>query len=199
MGIVHRWVVNDDLSAAITFGGKPISNADQPVNPEGDALRLLVSIDCHQVNQAIDQPLLPSDKYITVFSTYSPTDYFLDDVTFFGGAEELANIRLGYTQVQITDRKLMLDGVVGGAKLQPYELDAAVVPAFSFCSNTVPNGLVGCESLLDEYLFVCQLYSADLPICDGEALGLSDANGYLFIRKQCRGDQHDGLFFVQCA
>ncbi|WP_417760939.1 hypothetical protein [Shewanella sp.] len=199
MGIVYRLVVNDDVSAAITFGGMPTATAVQPVNPAGDALSLLVAIDCFQVNQAIGQTLLPSDKYITVFSSYSPTDYFLDEVTFFGGAEELANIRLGYTQVLITDRKLMLDGVVGGAKLQPYELDTGAFPAFSFFSNTVPNGLVGCESLLDEYLFVCQLYSADLPICDGEALGLRDANGYLFIRRQCRGDQHDGLFFVQCA
>lgn len=52
---------------------------------------------------------------------------------------------------------------------------------------------------MDDYYFVCQLYSADIPFKDGGVLGLSDANGYLFLKKEIDDYRDAGFFFVQTA
>ncbi len=72
-------------------------------------------------------------------------------------------------------------------------------PAFSFLSNQIPNGMIGSEKLIKEYDFICQLYSADIPSKDGGILGLSDAIGYLFLKKDIDDYNNAGLFFVQTA
>ena len=59
--------------------------------------------------------------------------------------------------------------------------------------------MVGYDKIIKDYDFICQLYSADIPSKDGGALGLSDAIGYLFLKKHIDDVDNAGLFFVQSA
>lgn len=58
---------------------------------------------------------------------------------------------------------------------------------------------MGRKNLLDDYDFVCQLYSSDIPARGGGALYLSDAIGYVFLKKEITDCNDAGFFFVQVA
>lgn len=81
------------------------------------------------------------------------------------------------------------------------EIEEQDFPAFSFFSSMLPNGVNGISHLLENYHFVCQIYSADFPAPYQDILGLSDANGYLLLRTGPASAQAplDGIFFVQIA
>lgn len=89
------------------------------------------------------------------------------------------------------------DGKRMGVKLR--SLNDIEYPTFSFISDKIPASIFDCNKLVDEYRFVCQVYSADIPSRDGGALGLSDAIGYLFLRKKIIDYSDAGFFFVQSA
>ncbi|ASA55374.1 DUF1963 domain-containing protein [Vibrio gazogenes] len=201
MNVVFKLNKIIDDYKGITSGGK--SNCSEwPNNPIGEKLELLFSINSNRANEYIGNSFFPHDTFIEVFSTYSKDRYFLDDVVYFGDEDELNYIKSGYTKVVIRKiSEVSCDNLSGSFKLdiEKYELDNSSYPAFSFLSKAIPNGLQGVETLLDEYYFVGQFYSADIPLRDGGVLGLSDANGYLFLRKQLQYNGDDGVFFVQTA
>ncbi|OKP23409.1 hypothetical protein [Serratia fonticola] len=192
---------NED--SGVKFGGGAFIEGEWPKNPIGEDLTLLLTIDSDKLNERVNTFKLPEGKYISVFSTYNENRYFLDDVVFFGDDVELNYIKSGFTRVTLSESsKLSVNSNnlnCKNVKLEVRELDSSDYPAFSFLSNEIPKGMVGYESLLSEYNFICQLYSADIPSEDGGVLGLSDAVGYLFLKKEIEDYNDAGLFFVQTA
>ncbi|WP_336764539.1 DUF1963 domain-containing protein [Paenibacillus sp. USHLN196] len=194
-------------NSGMWIGGEQAYIQDWPLNPEGQPLMHLFSIDCKKLLQHVPIPSLPADMYISVFSTYSASDYFLDQVTYTGDELEWnENILAGYTYVSITSQQHTSVGPVeciplSGVNLSETSLAEQDFPAFSFFSSTLSNGVNGIEHLLAHYQLVCQIYSADFPESYQDILGLSDANGYLFLRKGPASAEAplDGLFFVQTA
>ncbi|MFM2479651.1 DUF1963 domain-containing protein [Celerinatantimonas sp. MCCC 1A17872] len=208
MSTVYKLVCSDEKNSGAEFGGAPYINTDWPKNPDGEDLYNVINIDSNIINNHIGYDLLPTDTCISIFTTYSEEDYFLDDVTYFGDLDELDNIKSGYTKVIIKslNKYATKDECKGRCinknftvSLIPYELKDGDIPAFSFFSSQIPAGVSGLDDLLSEYYFACQLYSGDIPICNGELFGLTDANGYLLIRKELKNDGYDGLFFIQTA
>lgn len=185
----------------VYLGGNP-SGIDWPKNPFGENLKLVLTIDNSRVNKIFGESGLPDGKFTSIFSTYSDSRYFLDDVVYFGDIVEFEYIKKGFTKVVFSDGpffdQVEMDEVRGFC-LRCQSLESDVFPAFSFFSKTLPNGMKSCESLLDEYNFVCQIYSFDIPSRDGGALGLSDAIGYFFIKKSISSSEDVGFFFVQTA
>lgn len=208
MSTVYKLVFSNKKNTGVEFCGIPHIDNDWPKNPDGEDLYNVVNLDSNIINGNIGYEVLPTDTYISVFTTYSEEEYFLDDVTYFGGSDELESIKSGYTKVIVsltkdhTEKEKRKNDVINESKMAsliPYELKDEDIPAFSFFSSQVPVGVSGLNDLLNEYYFVCQLYSGDIPICNGELFGLTDANGYLLIRKELRNDGYDGLFFIQTA
>ncbi|WP_222124538.1 DUF1963 domain-containing protein [Paenibacillus xylanexedens] len=193
--------------SGIWIGGDKAYVQEWPLNPEGDPLIHLFSIDCNQLAKHIHTATLPADTLISVFSTYSATDYFLDQVTYTGDELEWnENIVGGCTLVSVTTSPYMSHSPGAcipscGVAFSEVELDEQEFPAFSFLTSSPPNGIHGITHLLDQYGIVCQIYSGDFPAPYQDILGLTDANGYLFLRNDIEASEVPlaGIFFVQTA
>ncbi|WFR60634.1 DUF1963 domain-containing protein [Paenibacillus amylolyticus] len=198
---------NANQDTGMWIGGETAYVAEWPLNPEGQPLLHLFSIHCNTLSQQVDISSLPEDKYISVFSTYSASEYFLDQVTYTGDELEWnENILAGCTYVSVSSHPLTSVCPVpsiplSGVRLIEMELDDQDFPAFSFFSSTLPNGVKGINHLIEEYQLVCQIYSGDFPEPYRDILGLPDANGYLFLRRGPASayTPFDGIFFVQTA
>ncbi|CDH05483.1 hypothetical protein XBO1_1920001 [Xenorhabdus bovienii str. oregonense] len=199
--IVVEETMNDN--SVFTLGGNKGYVSQWPVNPDGEKLLHLFSIDCEKLSSRIPQGILPISGYLSVFSTYSSDEYFLDNITYFGDSQELELIKSGFTVVSYS---LTSDTLEDNDKFIPersvnfldMEMDDNDYPMISLFSEKIPNGLDDIGDIENDYHFVCQIYSADFPEPFQDALGLSDAIGYLFIRKK-EENEIDGLFFVQTA
>ncbi|MEK4527346.1 DUF1963 domain-containing protein [Paenibacillus sp. BGI2013] len=207
---VTRFTVDPDdpnQDSGMWIGGETAYISDWPLNPEGQPLLHLFSINCNTLSQQVHIPSLPQDKYISVFSTYSASEYFLDQVTYTGDELEWnENIVAGCTYVSVSSHPLTSVCPVppiplSGVHLIEMELDDHEFPAFSFFSPTVTNCVKGIDHLLEEHQLVCQIYSGDFPEPYRDILGLPDANGYLFLRSGPASAHapFDGIFFVQTA
>ncbi|RAW18394.1 DUF1963 domain-containing protein [Paenibacillus taichungensis] len=167
----------------------------------------LFSIDCNTLLQQLHIPSLPPGKYISVFSTYSASEYFLDQVSYTGDELEWKeNILAGCTYVSVSSEPLTsvcpIQSIpLCGVGLTEIQIEEQDFPAFSFFSSILPNGAKGISHLLEDYQFVCQIYSGDFPHPYQDILGLSDANGYLLLRNGLASAHAplDGIFFVQTA
>ncbi|WP_340398590.1 DUF1963 domain-containing protein [Paenibacillus sp. FSL H8-0079] len=194
-------------NSGMWIGGEQAYIQEWPLNPKGQPLLHLFSIDCNKLLQHVHIPSLPVDMYISVFSVYSATEYFLDQVTYTGDELEWnENILAGCTYVSVTSQPHTSVGPtecipLSGVRFSETSLAEQDFPAFSFFTSTLPNGVHGIDHLLTHYQLVCQVYSADFPEPYQDILGLSDANGYLFLRKGPASAEAplDGLFFVQAS
>ncbi|MFB8375821.1 hypothetical protein [Paenibacillus taichungensis] len=194
-------------NTGIWIGGEIAYVTDWPLNQESQPLLHLFSIDCNTLLQQLHIPSLPPGKYISVFSTYSASEYFLDQVTYTGDELEWnENILAGCTYVSVLSEPLTsvcpIQSIpLCGVGLTEIEIEEQDFPAFSFFSSMLPNGVNGISHLLEDYQFVCQIYSGDFPDPYQDILGLSDANGYLLLRTGLASAHAplDGIFFVQTA
>jgi len=137
--------------------------------------------------------------YISVFSYYSKSEYFLDCITYHGSLEELDWIRKGYTRVVIHRP--------GSEMFGPHVIPTITVDSGSETANSYGGSKIGGEPILlqNEPLalgnekFAMQLYGGDFPFPYRGVLGLTDAVGYLYIDpmrwESMPGDA--GTFFVQ--
>jgi hypothetical protein len=200
---IYELVPTSNENSGIKFGGGAFIDDNWPQNPLGENLTLLLTIDNDKLTNSINSINLPKAKYISVFSTYNENRYFLDDIVYFGDDAELDHLKSGFTRVTLTETSTLRENsnslVPQYLELEKTQLKNNEYPAFSFLSNKIPNGIVACEKLLNEYDFIGQLYSSDIPVHDGGALFLSDAIGYLFLKKKIDDFNNAGLFFVQTA
>ncbi|MEX0445372.1 DUF1963 domain-containing protein [Xenorhabdus sp. SGI246] len=198
--IVVEETSNND--SGFILGGKRGYVSQWPVNPDGEKLLHLFSIDCEKLSPKIPEGMLPTSGYLSVFSTYSDVDYFLDNITYFGDEQELNLIKSGFTFVSYSLTKDTLENndkfiPERSVSLLDMEMEDDEYPMISLFSKKTPNGLDDIGDIGEDYHFVCQIYSADFPEPFQDALGLSDAIGYLFIKN--KDNEIEGIFFVQTA
>ena len=194
------------FNAVITLGGDSAHTAAWPLDPEGEPLRLVATVECAAFKLATGAPSMPASGQLQVFSTYSKTDYFLENIVYDpdyfvlqdGSGEALP----AYTLVTFTP-----SGAAASMQTSPVEsipampmllqdetIGADDFPVFSLASAEPPKGLVMPAALKDDYAFVLQLYSSDFPEPFKDIFYLTDAVGYLFLNKDASGQ---GVFFVQ--
>lgn len=193
---------NDVKYGGVTFCGAIGTDENWLRNPMNEKMALLFTIDNDILNKIITDINLPSGMQTQIFSTYSDERYFLDDIVYFGDDVEFSYIKKGFTKVSMIKLGVSLnrneeDFLQMG--LKSISLDNIEFPMFSFVSKEMPKSVFGCEKLLDDYRFICQIYSSDIPSKDGGILGLSDAIGYLFLKKNITDYSDAGFFFVQTA
>ncbi|WP_025026058.1 DUF1963 domain-containing protein [Caldalkalibacillus mannanilyticus] len=192
------------FNPVIYFGGNTAKVDRWPQNPDGDYLTLLFSINCTAFQKEISRDF-PSDGVIHVFSTYSRQNYFLDYITYSGTPAEFKLITSGYTTVIHSEinTKEIKSPVASMPRLNMELVDDEITETefstASFISQSVPNGIVAADKLSAEYNFFCQVYSSDFPEPYQDALYLTDAIGYLFLRKGKSAGEAPGIFFVQTA
>ncbi|MDC9591684.1 DUF1963 domain-containing protein [Xenorhabdus sp. XENO-10] len=180
--IIVEETMNDN--SGFILGGNKGYVSQWPVNPDGEKLLNLFSIDYEKLSSRIPERILPTSGYLSVFSTYSDNEYFLDSITYFGDEQELNLIKSGFTFVSYS---LTNDTLENNDKFIPersvifldMEIEDDDYPMLSFFSKKIPYGLDDIGDIRNDYHFVCQIYSADFPAPLQDALGLSDAIGYL--------------------
>lgn len=200
---IYKLIPSSNENSGIKFGGGAFIDGKWPQNPLGENLTLLFTIDSDKLSNFVSGINLPRAKYLSVFSTYNESRYFLDDIVYSGDDAELDNLKSGFTRVTLTDISELCENsnnlVPQYLDLEKIRLKNSDYPTFSFLSNKMPRGLAACEKIMLEYDFIGQLYSSDIPVHDGGALFLSDAIGYLFLKKKIDDFNNAGLFFVQTA
>jgi uncharacterized protein YwqG len=90
----------DPTSTQTRIGGKALlpDTITWPHNPKLEPLTLVASLPSHFINKESGYSL-PANTFVSIFTTYNKSDYFLDVITYAGTEQELANIRAGYTRV----------------------------------------------------------------------------------------------------
>ncbi|WP_077049319.1 DUF1963 domain-containing protein [Pseudomonas sp. KK4] len=190
---------SDTVNSGITFGGQAAEIVAWPVNPDGDPLTLIASINCSKIKRHLKNNSMPNEGVLYIFSTYSKSDYFLENITYSGDSSELESILSGYTKVMHSDGGVFQISPVESVPEVPTELKDRQVgeedfPVFSLISASIPHGVIVPDALIEEYDFICQLYSSDFSEPFKDVFYLTDAVGYLFLKKNGSGE---GLFFVQ--
>lgn len=191
---------NAERSSIIIGGGSVKLNA-WPTNPDGESLVLVSTIECANLKKISGFSSIPKEGVLYIFSTYSRSDYFLDNVTYSGDTSELKLILSGYTLVTIgnSDSEIVSPNESipkAHTEFKEREIGHDEYPVFSMLTNTPPNGIVLPLGLQKEYEFVMQLYSSDFPEPFKDIFYLTDAVGCLLLKKDGSGG---GLFFVHTA
>ncbi|MHC8319080.1 DUF1963 domain-containing protein [Pseudomonas sp. LB3P31] len=187
------------VSSGITLGGQAAEVVAWPLNPDGDPLTLVASINCSKIKGYTKKSSMPTEGVLYIFSTYSKSDYFLENITYSGDPSELESILSGYTLVVLGNGGVFQASPVDSipemaTELIDKQIEDKDFPVFSMISDLAPNGMIVPEGLILDYDFTCQLYSADFSEPFKDIFYLSDAVGYLFLKKDGSGE---GLFFVQ--
>lgn len=191
-------------AGGITLGGNAARVEHWPYNPDGEPLMLVATIDCQQALQRTQATSLPAEGVLYVFSTYSTTDYFLDDITRDAAVMQQPTRPSGYTAV--------LPGGNYELKYSPVpgiEQRTAVLAERSLGQDDIPAGSLICtasphwapaEPYIDaDYEFFCQFYSSDFPEPFTDLFYLTDAVAHLYLRRADSQAQAPGLFFVHTA
>ena len=166
----------------------------QILAPDGEKLSLICIISIKNISEILisNSFLVEShniNKYIYIFSYYLDNEYFLDSITYNGTDEEYRSIKSGYTKIIIEDKDYI---DVNSDNMYEILLNNNSVEASWFGGE--PEFLQNENNhCLDDYLFLAQINGLDLPNKLNDIFYLSDAVGYIYLKK----DLTDGLFFVQ--
>ncbi|WP_122456262.1 DUF1963 domain-containing protein [Pseudomonas viridiflava] len=190
-------------SSIIALGGNSAKVLAWPVNPDGEELVLVATVDCKNLAASVNYGCVPESGFIYVFSTYGKTDYFLENITYSGDPSELESILGGYTAVVFSSAESSIEkrGTVEsiprvGTRLESKEVPKDEFPVFSMLSDKIPNGINLPSDIMAEYDFFMQLYSSDFPEPFQDIFYLTDAVGCLLLKKDGTGE---GLFFIHTA
>lgn len=202
MILVKEIILSDDpKDSGIIIGGGSVNLKAWPMNPDGEALVLIATIECASLKKTHNYRSIPQEGMLYIFSTYSSSDYFLDNITYSGDTSELESISSGYTLVAMKDSESEINSPYNiipktNTKFNNKAVQEDEYPVFSMLTNTPPNGVKLPLDLLEEYEFVMQLYSSDFPEPFKDIFYLTDAVGCLLLKKDGSGN---GLFFVHTA
>jgi hypothetical protein len=197
--VISELKEKSDILSGVTLGGDTASVGSWPVNPDGEPLVLVATIECALLKKHASVNALPNTGHICLFSTYSAGEYFLENITYSGDPSELEGIKAGYTAVVFSEGSAQQPSPANtipatNTQLVKRTLSEDEFPVFSLCSSTPPNGLNIPQDIAVDYEFVLQLYSADFPDPFKDIFYLTDAVGCLLLNKNGSGE---GLFFVQ--
>ncbi|MDR2284436.1 MAG: hypothetical protein LBE37_14555 [Sphingobacterium sp.] len=186
----------DSTSLEARFGGGSFlpQNIDWPSNVEGRKLVLLFSIPMNFIGDVHSEEL-----YLSVFTTYYE-GYFLDEV-IDNGEDESEVEKYSSTKVLIHKKG---DSCRSEADIALKSFSLILGNNISEMDNInegiwriggAPLYLQNAPKIVDDMIFVIQFYTGNLPSEYQDILYLSDAIGYLFIKKDLSG----GYFFGQCT
>lgn len=184
---------------AIVIGGDTAFLDNWPSNPKGEKLLLLMTIFFRKNNIFSEKKCFPTDGVFHVFSTYSRTEYFLENIVYENNSVESVKFTSGYTKVVAGDLSKITKSTEECIPRRLCEVLQAEVlegsfPTFSFFSDSFPEALKEFPEK-DEFEFVCQLCSADFPSPFEDVLYLTDGIGYVLYRPNASGSEV-GEFFV---
>ncbi|OON59815.1 hypothetical protein B0920_21275 [Massilia sp. KIM] len=183
-------------------GGALLPQSVWPTAPDGTQLTLIASIPASFLNTHADFNL-PENQYLSVFSYYSPSEYFLDNITYHGSAEELEWLRKGYTRVLMHSDQGSAHGAITipAICIDIDKSENANADNFGGSKVAAPPTLLQNKALvLKDEKFAVQFYAADFPEPFKGIFGLSDAVGYLYIDENAPpgdGASDAGTFFIQ--
>lgn len=187
------------------IGGKALIGGvvDWPKSPDQQLLTLIMSIPTEFLNTHAGFQL-PNCHFISVFSYYSESEYFLDCITYHGTQAELDIIRKGYTKVMFHSEGSAIDGSI---KIPPIamEVDDRASREAGFQESKIggaPDQLQPGSLSLNNQRFALQLYGDLFPDPYKDIFFLSDALGYLFVDDSLISQSVSpvtdaGTFFVQ--
>ncbi|MTW02888.1 hypothetical protein [Pseudoduganella ginsengisoli] len=197
----HEILINNPTNNLLLprIGGEALIEGvtDWPLSPNGLPLTLVASIPNSFIAKHTGFEL-PEDHYTSVFSYYSDSDYFLDQITYHGDPDELSYLMQGSTKV--------IQHRIGGNISKGTFIPSHLMEIGSFTSNDKDCGsrIGGNPCLLqnetiqtEEFIFALQLRSSDFPSKFNDIFGIPDALGYLFLRENPQVSDRCGLFFVQ--
>ncbi|MDC7240887.1 MAG: DUF1963 domain-containing protein [Spirochaetales bacterium] len=186
----------DNISSDARIGGHSFlpEAIEWPQNENGEKLVLIASIPLSFIK---DKSPADSHTYLSVFSTYSREDYFLDAISYHGNEAEFRNINGRFTKVLLhakgkprTEADILIPG-------HCIELEDSVPknPEHTGSRMGGDPGFLQRGELhhIKDYNFVLQLYGGDFPEGFEDIFYLSDAVGYLFLKDD------SGLFFAQAT
>ncbi|WPH17155.1 hypothetical protein [Variovorax paradoxus] len=185
-----------DLESRI--GGRALIGgvATWPIAPNGEPLTLVATLFGQFLTEHTSVKM-PDNKIVSVFSYYSASDYFLDQICFHGDSDELKTIQSGYTAVIVHG---VGQPISQGVFLPARKIDTTPIPEHEEATFTGSKiGGTPCylqqENISVKQPFLLQLYSGDYPTPFTDIFGLSDAVGYVFSESSEKFGS--GLFFVQ--
>lgn len=168
-----------------------------PKHPNGEPLSLIASIPSDFIINATGIDLVPG-LYTSIFSYYSESAYFLDEIAYHGSSEEIDCIRKGSTKV--------IQHPIGAADSQgtvipPHRVELGS-PTLDDkdCGSRIGGGpcLLQNEELnLQDMRFTLQLRSSDFPSKYSDIFGVSGAIGYLYLYPNEAKTGESRLFFSQ--
>jgi len=187
---------NDSMNPRI--GGLAFlpTKIEWPKNPDGEKLVLVASIPTNFIEDCTGIHL--EKKFVSVFTTYNPDDYFLDLVSYHGDEEEKEMILKGYTKVIYHDDGDPINNskyVIPARRMMISEKEINNDSIFTGSKIGGTAGLLQNKSLplVEGKTFCIQFYGGDFPKDYDGIFDLSDAVGYLFL------DSLSGIFFVQAT
>lgn len=192
MVLVKEIISSDNAErSSIIIGGGSVKLNAWPTNPDGESLVLVATIECANLKKISGFSSIPKEGVLYIFSTYSRSDYFLDNVTYSGDTSELELILSGYTLVIMgnSDSEIVSPNESipkAHTEFKEREVGHDEYPVFSMLTNTPPNGIVLPPDLQKEYEFVMQLYSSDFPEPFKDIFYLTDAVGCLLLKKMAQ-------------
>ena len=192
-----------EVVAAIVGGNEAYLDV-WPRNPDGDELLLVMTIFCeHMVGFEHVLPL-QTHQVVHVFSTYSRRGYFLENIAYDpdGEGDGSDGFTSGYTAVLGGDlsKSIKCESTSmpkRSVRVQPKKVEDDSCSTMSFFSTHTPKELLKFVGIARNYQFLCQLNSSDFPEPFQDVFYLTDAMGYVLIRKQNQGCKENvGEFFV---
>lgn len=173
-----------------------------PVNPDGEPMLLVMTVFCERLADCTGMLKAGRHPVIHMFSTYSRSEYFLDQIVYDPSDVQSAHVTSGYTRMLVGDLSKSVNSDVPciprrTVTVEPVCLDEDAHPMFSFFAETRPRPIAACQRVAEGYGFLCQLYSSDFPEPFKDVFYLTDAIGYVLLRTDSPADGEDaGAFFV---
>lgn len=167
-----------------------------PHSPSGQPLVLAASLPAAFLAEHTGIAI-GAGRVASVFTTYAPGRYFLDEITYCGDPADLALLRSGTTQVLVHAPGTLVQGTLA---LPAYGLHArrnGDGDALSFIGGE-PQWLQNEDLELNGLTFAWQIDGGDLPKPLRDLFFLADGVGYLYLPALAtEGIDRSGLFFVQ--
>jgi hypothetical protein len=188
---------DDTLSPRIGGGALIGGIIDWPSSPSGQPLTLIASIPNSFLSKHTGINI-PADLYTSIFSYYSETDYFLDQITYHGNPDELSWINQGGTKVI---QHKAGESIQQGSSIPQHLLRIGEhIPENENCESRIggsPSLLQNEKLETNNMKFALQFRSSDFPEKFNDIFGVLDDLGYLFLNEDTSHPERDGLFFVQ--
>lgn len=169
--------------------------ASWPHSPTGRPLVLAASLPAAflSAHAGID---IGAGRIASVFTTYAPGTYFLDEITYDGDPAELALLRRGTTQVLVHAAGTWVQGALE-LPAHRIHVQADGDDWRSFIGGE-PQWLQNEDLELGGLAFAWQIDGGNLPPSLRNLFYLADGVGYLYLPAQpVEGTDRSGLFFVQ--